>query len=110
MGERIYFTYIVASKPFGTLYAGVTNDIIARTYEHRLGAIPSSTQKYGVHRLAWLEEHPDINFAILREKHIQRWRRAWKIQLIEETNPHWIDYYPALIKAGWFATRPSRAG
>ena len=107
MGERIYFTYIVASKPFGTLYTGVTNDIIARTYEHRSGAIPSFTQKYGVHRLVWFEQHGDISFAILREKRIQRWRRAWKIQLIEETNPHWIDYYPALIKAGWFATRPS---
>jgi putative endonuclease len=111
MGDRphIYFTYILASRPFGTLYTGVTNDIIARTYDHKAGAIAGFTAKYGVHRLVWFEQHQDVNFAILREKRIKRWRRPWKIRLIEETNPHWIDYYPALLKAGWFAIRPSIA-
>lgn len=106
-GGRIYFVYMLASRPFGTLYTGVTNDIIARTYEHRTNEIPGFTTKYGVHRLVWFEQHESIEFAILREKRIKRWRRAWKIQLIEETNPHWSDLYPALIKAGWRAERPS---
>ena len=103
----VYFVYILASRPYGTLYVGVTNDIISRTYDHRSGEIPGFTRKYGVHMLVWFERHSDINFAILREKRIKRWRRDWKINLIEETNPHWEDYYPKLLEAGWFATRDS---
>jgi putative endonuclease len=112
MGERphIYFVYMLASQPFGTIYTGVTNDLISRTYDHRSGTIPGFTSKYGVHVLIWFEQHQDINEAILREKRIKKWRRAWKIRLIEKTNPHWEDYYPKLLKAGWFATRPSVAG
>jgi putative endonuclease len=71
----VYFVYILASRPFGTLYTGVTNDVIARTYDHRAGEIPGFTRKYGVHRLVWFEQHADINVAILREKRIKRWRR-----------------------------------
>lgn len=101
----VYFVYMQASKPYGTLYVGVTNDLIARTYEHRTGAVPGFTKKYGVRHLVWFEQHADINAAIEREKRIKRWRRDWKIALIEEKNPHWEDYYPRLIKAGWFAER-----
>ena len=100
-GDRIYFTYMMASRPYGTLYVGVTNDLILRTYDHREELIAGFTKKYGVHLLVWFEQHTDINHAILREKRIKRWRRDWKIALIEETNPHWEDYYPKLIDAGW---------
>jgi putative endonuclease len=105
VGDHIYYVYMLASRPFGTLYTGVTNDLIARTYDHRLGAIPGFTQKYGVHHLVWFETHSDVTEAITREKRIKRWRRAWKIQLIEESNPHWTDLYPQLINAGWRADR-----
>ena len=101
VGDRIYFTYMLASRAYGTLYTGVTNDLILRSYDHREGLLPGFTKKYGVHLLVWFEQHNDINFAILREKRIKRWRRDWKILLIEETNPHWKDYYPKLIEAGW---------
>ena len=101
VGDRIYFTYMLASRAYGTLYTGVTNDLILRSYDHREGLLPGFTKKYGVHLLVWFEQHNDINFAILREKRIKRWRRDWKILLIEETNPHWEDYYPKLIEAGW---------
>ncbi len=105
VGGPIYFTYMLASRPFGTLYTGVTNDLIVRTYDHREGAIPGFTKEHGVHLLVWFEQHSDINFAILREKRIKRWRRAWKIELIEETNPHREDYCPKLIAAGWRSER-----
>jgi len=105
VGDRAYFTYLLASRPYGTLYTGVTNDLILRTYDHREGLLPGFTRKYGVHLLVWFEQHVDINFAILREKRIKRWRRDWKISLIEETNPHWEDYYPKLIDAGWRVER-----
>jgi putative endonuclease len=96
---------MLASRPFGTLYTGVTNDLILRTYDHREGLLPGFTKKYGVHFLVWFEQHADIDEAILREKRIKRWRRNWKIELIEETNPHWEDYYPKLISAGWRVER-----
>lgn len=101
VGDRIYFTYMLASRPHGTLYVGVTNDLILRTYDHREGLLPGFTRKYGVHLLVWFEQHSDINIAILREKRIKRWLRDWKIALVEEANPHWEDYYPKLIEAGW---------
>jgi putative endonuclease len=104
-GDLIFFTYLMASRPYGTLYTGVTNDLILRSYEHREGLVAGFTRKHGVHTLVWFEQHRDINFAILREKRIKRWRRDWKIALIEEANPHWEDYYPKLIDAGWRVER-----
>jgi putative endonuclease len=105
VGDRIYSVYLLASRPFGTLYCGMTSDIIARTFDHKSGAIPGFTEKYGVHRLVWFEHHREVENAILREKRIKRWRRAWKIQLIEEMNPHWTDLYPGMIAAGWRVER-----
>jgi putative endonuclease len=96
---------MLASRSYGTLYTGVTNDLILRSYEHREELIAGLTQKYGVHLLVWFEQHRDINFAILREKRIKRWRRDWKVALIEAGNPHWEDYYPKLIDAGWRVER-----
>ena len=105
VGDRIYFAYMLASRPYGTIYTGVTNDLIGRTWEHREGEVAGFTKKHGVHRLVWFETHGDVNVAIRREKAIKRWRRDWKIALIEAENPHWEDLYPKLVKAGWRSSR-----
>jgi putative endonuclease len=92
MRENRYFVYLLASRPNGTLYCGVTNDLVRRTWEHREGlAEVSFTRRYGVHHLVWFEEHSDIREAILREKRIKKWNRAWKVRLIEAANPGWHD-------------------
>jgi putative endonuclease len=96
---------MLASRFYGTLYTGVTNDLIARTWEHKNDQAPGFTRKHGVKLLVWFEQHADINVAIRREKQIKRWLRDWKIALIKERNPRWIDLYPGLIKAGWRAER-----
>jgi putative endonuclease len=95
---RTYFVYIVASKPHGTLYIGVTNDVVRRAVEHRDGLIPGFTRKYAVKRLVHYESFHDIAVAIQREKSLKRWPRAWKINLIERENPHWDDLLPSLMK------------
>jgi len=96
--EHIYFVYMLASKEQGTLYTGVTNDVLRRVGEHREGLVAGFTRKYAVKRLVWLETHEDIGDAIVREKRIKRWRRDWKRALIEEHNPHWLDLYPGLVQ------------
>ena len=85
------YVYLLTNKRNGTLYAGVTNDLGRRAWEHRSKAVPGFTRRYGVHRLVWFERHDDIRDAIAREKVIKKWRRAWKLRLIEETNPEWRD-------------------
>lgn len=87
------YVYILASKPQGTLYVGVTNDLVRRVAEHKSGAVPGFTKKYGVHKLVYFESHGDYGVAIAREKSLKRWRRDWKRSLIEETNPHWADLF-----------------
>lgn len=89
--DHHYFVYLLASKPFGTLYCGVTNDLGRRMSEHRAGTGSKFTSKYDVVRLVWYEQHSDIELAIAREKAIKKWRRAWKIRMIETDNPHWED-------------------
>jgi len=81
----------MASKRNGTLYIGVTNDIERRVAEHKSGLVPGFTQKYGVKILVWLEQFPDSSQALQREKQLKNWHRAWKIALIEKTNPQWRD-------------------
>ena len=98
MRERTYFVYMLASKPYGTLYIGVTNDLIRRVWEHRQSIIEGFTKKYGVKMLVWSEPHGDIHGAIAREKRLKRWRRDWKISLIEADNPRWADLYPGLVR------------
>jgi putative endonuclease len=93
---RSYWTYILASKPRGTLYIGVTNGLIHRVEQHRAGKGSAFTRKYGVHTLVWFEEFADVRHAIQREKTLKRYDRAWKINLIQRTNPHWLDLYPTL--------------
>ena len=93
---RAYWTYILASQPRGTLYIGVTNGLPKRVEEHRTGKGSAFTRRYRVQTLVWFEEFADIRAAIQREKTIKHYTRAWKINLIEHTNPHWLDLYPAL--------------
>jgi putative endonuclease len=89
--ERIYYVYIMASGPHGTLYTGVTNDIGRRAYEHREGLIEGFTKKYDVKRLVYFEEYPTAADAIRRETRIKKYFRAWKINLILAVNPNWED-------------------
>jgi len=95
--EYRYFVYLLASEPHGTLYVGVTGNLAGRIAEHRDNLRDGFTKKYGVHRLVWFEEFADIHEAILREKRIEKWRRAWKIELIEKVNPLWNDLYPLIV-------------
>ena len=90
------FVYILASKPYGTLYTGVARHLSSRLYAHRIGQGSAFTKKYGVTRLVWYEEHQSIGQAIQRETSIKRWKRDWKINLVEAQNPHWVDLYPTL--------------
>jgi putative endonuclease len=89
--------YILASRPNGTLYTGVTGDLITRIWEHRSGFVEGFTKRYRVHRLVYFELHENMEEAIHREKRIKKWRRAWKIDLIEESNPRWRDLWPTII-------------
>lgn len=84
-------TYILASGPLGTIYVGVTSDLLARLYQHRSGEVPGFTSRYGVARLVRYEMFDDMASAIAREKQLKRWHREWKINLIESDNPHWED-------------------
>ncbi|MBV8977035.1 MAG: GIY-YIG nuclease family protein [Alphaproteobacteria bacterium] len=97
MKEHLYFVYILSSARNGTLYVGVTNDVVRRSWEHRSDLVEGFTKKYGVHRLVWYELHRDIHEAIAREKRLKRWNRAWKIKLIEQNNSGWNDLYERLI-------------
>jgi putative endonuclease len=94
--SKKYYTYILASKRNGTLYIGMTNNILRRAYEHTQGAVESFTEKYGVHMLVYYEAYDDVRNAITREKQLKKWNRAWKIRLIEESNPKWKDLYNEL--------------
>ena len=95
--EKNFFVYIMASKRNGTLYIGVTANLAGRIYVHRENLIDGFTRRYGVHRLVWYEWCERAEPSITREKQLKKWNRAWKIRLIEETNPNWDDLYPALF-------------
>ena len=92
-----YYVYILASKRNGTLYTGVTNDLIRRVTEHKNGQVEGFTKKYQVNQLVFYEDTNDIDTAITREKQLKRWKRAWKLRLIEESNPEWRDLYPDIM-------------
>ncbi len=92
-----YYVYILASKLNGTLYVGVTNDLIRRVYEHKNDFVEGFTNKYGVHRLVYFEECEDFDSARQREKRIKEWKRKWKIELIEKENPEWRDLYEEIV-------------
>ena len=84
---------MLASDRNGTLYVGVTSNLVKRVWEHKEGVVPGFTSEYGVHKLVWYEQHGSAETAITREKRIKKWNREWKIKLIEETNPYWNDLY-----------------
>jgi putative endonuclease len=88
----------MASRKHGTLYLGVTNDLVRRVYEHKTKAAPGFTSRYGVDRLVWFEFHEDPLSAITREKELKKWRRDWKLRLVEEGNPDWMDLYEVIAR------------
>lgn len=92
-----YYVYILASKKNGTLYIGVTSNLIKRIYEHKNDVAEGFTRKYAVHDLVYFEDTESVESAIAREKQLKKWNRAWKISLIEKSNPAWKDLYPELI-------------
>ena len=89
--------YILASKPFGTLYVGVTSNLVRRVWLHKQSLVEGFTKQYQVRRLVWYEAHDTMESAIGREKAIKKWNRAWKIRLIEEGNPDWSDLYAEIV-------------
>jgi putative endonuclease len=91
------YVYILSSQRNGTLYIGVTSDLIKRIYQHRNNLSEGFTKKYKVHRLVYFETTPSITGAIQREKQLKQWRRQWKIELIEKDNPEWMDLYGTLL-------------
>jgi putative endonuclease len=96
-GEAVpFYVYCMASCRNGTLYIGVTNDLVRRVYEHKTKALGDFTAQYGVNQLVWYECYDDAINAIAREKELKKWRRAWKLELIEKMNPEWIDLYDGI--------------
>jgi len=91
-----FYVYLLASKKHGTLYIGVTNDVVRRVYEHRTKAVGGFTTRYSVDKLVWFEVYEDAATAIAREKELKKWKRSWKIQLIEAENPQWNDLYDSI--------------
>ena len=94
----MFYVYLLASRKEGTLYLGVTKDLVRRTYQHREKLLPGVTSQYDVRRLVWFEVYDDPINAIEREKQIKKWRPAWKIGLIEKENPDWRDLYPDISR------------
>ena len=94
---KTYFVYIMASKKNGTLYIGMTSNLIRRVYEHKDNMHDGFTKKYGVHMLVYYEHTTDVNGAIAREKQLKKWKRQWKINLIEKENFDWDDLYEGLL-------------
>lgn len=95
--EKSYCVYILANKPNGVLYIGVTNDLIRRILEHKEGKVPGFTKKYDCKTLVWFDTTNDVGAAIMKEKQIKKWKRDWKIRLIEEKNPAWRDLYEDIL-------------
>ena len=95
--EKTYCVYILASGRYGTLYTGVTSDLVKRAWQHREKLVDGFTKKYDVEKLVWYELHEDVIAAITREKQIKKWNRAWKIKMIQQQNPLWEDLYDAIV-------------
>ena len=92
--------YILASRPNGTLYVGVSSNLVKRVWQHKNNQIKGFTEQYHVHRLVWYELHATMESAITREKQLKNWKRQWKIELIEKTNPHWDDLDDFIKRSG----------
>ena len=98
MNNKTYYVYIMASKRNGTLYIGMTNDLIRRVYEHKNNSADGFTNKYRVHNLVYWEQSNDVESAIQREKQLKKWKRQWKLVLIEKHNASWQDRYEQLLE------------
>jgi putative endonuclease len=96
MAGSMFYVYLLASKPYGTLYIGTTANLARRIWEHKNKLVAGFTQQYAVDRLVWFEVHESADAALRREKQLKEWKRDWKINLIERENPHWVDLYPTL--------------
>jgi putative endonuclease len=103
--EKIFYVYILASRQNGTLYVGVTSDLIKRVWEHKNKSVQGFTVQYGVDKLVYYEQFRDVNYAIEREKRLKKYNRTWKTDLIEKTNPEWKDLYEEIIHGS-----PGQAG
>ena len=97
MALKEFYVYILCSKRNGTLYTGVTSNLIKRIFEHKNDFVDGFSKMHGVHRLVWYERHETAESAIKREKQIKKWRREWKLKLIDQFNPLWDDVYESLI-------------
>jgi len=93
-----FYVYILASRKQGTLYLGVTKDLVRRTYQHREKLLPGFSSRYDIRRLVWFEIYDNPVNAIEREKEIKKWRRVWKVELIEKDNPDWRDLYSEIVR------------
>ena len=102
---KTYYVYILASRKRGTLYIGVTNNLIRRVYEHKNDVVEGFTKRYRVHQLVYFERTNDVYAALVREKQMKKWYRKWKIELIEESNPEWRDLYYDLVEDGFPLSR-----
>ena len=95
--EKRFFVYLPASARNGTLYVGVTSDLVQRVWQHREAIADGFTSKYRVKTLVWYEVHDEALSASTREKQIKKWNRAWKVEMIEAANPYWNDLYPSIV-------------
>jgi putative endonuclease len=93
-----YYVYLLASRKHGTVYIGITSDLVRRVYQHKTKAVRGFTAKYDVEKLVWFETYDDPENAIAREKELKKWRRDWKIRLIEESNPEWVDLFDGIAR------------
>ena len=93
----MYYVYIITNKRYGTLYVGVTSDLVRRVYEHRSGFVEGFSTRHDLKLLVWYEAHENVNAAITREKRIKKWHRDWKINLIQALNPEWRDLYETIM-------------
>ena len=93
----MYYVYLITNKPYGTLYVGVTRDLVKRIYEHRGGFVEGFSNQHDLGRLVWFEAHKDVKSAIEREKKVKKWRRDWKVNLVQTENPTWDDLYQSIL-------------
>jgi putative endonuclease len=100
MADKLYYVYILTNKRNGTLYIGVTSDLVRRVHEHKKGLIDGFTKRYGTKMLVYYEATESVTAAITREKQLKKWNRKWKLKLIEEFNPEWKDLYGEIIRQG----------
>ena len=91
------YVYLLANKRNGTLYIGVTSDLVKRVWQHKNSVVSGFSQRYGIHMLVWFENHPTMESAILKEKVLKKWNRSWKLELIEKSNPSWKDLYGEIL-------------